>query len=137
MIITEHGIWLPYTPGTLPENAPPSAIFVRRESDGVDWYDYVNSGTNFDPGSIKMTVVGPSNVVGAAVFDPTMMFPGSNALVLEVFDVVTDDPQAMFGNKIYNAADGTFTDRPPPQPPAGVRSMLDRLAALEAKLGGT
>jgi hypothetical protein len=136
MNIEEHGTWLPYKPDTLPENAPVSTIFVRRASDGVDWYDYVNAGTNFDPDSIKMTVVGPSNIVGAAVFDPTMMFPGSDALVLEVFDVVTDDPQAMFGDKVYDAANQTFTDRPPVGPPPGLQSLLDRLAVLEAKVGG-
>ena len=42
----DHGMWNAYTPTTLPEGAPPHAMFVRRDSDGVDWYDYVGSGTN-------------------------------------------------------------------------------------------
>lgn len=127
-----HGHWQLYQPATPPSNAPLRALYARRDGDGVDWYDYVHSGDNFDPDSIKMTL--QDNVVYAAVTDATLLFP-ENMDILEVFDVVTDDPQAMFGRKVYDPATGDFSD--PPQPPPVTSDLEARLAALEAKAGGT
>ena len=39
-----HGNWHHYRPSKLPKDAPANAMFARREGDGADWYDYVNSG---------------------------------------------------------------------------------------------
>ena len=50
MNIIDHGIWHVYTPDKLPEGRPrPNAMFARRAGDGVDWYDYVNSGKTTSP----------------------------------------------------------------------------------------
>ena len=134
MNIKSHGTWARYTPAKFPEGAPPNALFSRRVSDGVDWYDYVNSGENFARDSIKMTVR-EGKFVGAATVDPTMLFPGDD-LILEVTGVSMTGPQKEFGGKMAtNAADRqVFTaPLPVPEPPDRVADLLKRLEALEAK----
>lgn len=130
MNIKTHGEWALYTPATLPAGAPANALFAQRTSDGVDWYDYVNSGKNFAPDTIKMTIV--DRAVGAATYDPTRLFPG-NTTVLEVGNVVVDDPQAAFGRKIYDPANQTFHDPPQPVFNDPVAELLKRIEALEGK----
>jgi hypothetical protein len=133
MEIKDHGVWHRYKPGTPPPGAPASAMFSRRASDGVDWYDYVRSGTNFAADSIKMTVV--DGVVGAANIDPTTLFPGDGT-VLEVSGVTVDNPQKAVGGKVYDAASKTFHDPPPPPTrPDPLAEILKRLEALEGKKG--
>ena len=131
MKIIDHGMWHTYTPNRLPKDAPPGALFTRRAGDGIDWYDYANSGRNFASDSVKMTVI--DGVVGAAVTDPTMLWPG-NAKVIEVEDVETDDPQRLFGDKVYDADNKTFRDRPLPET-IDVKDLLRRLEALENQKG--
>jgi hypothetical protein len=131
MKITTHGIWHRYTPDKLPPDAPPSAMFLRRNGDGVDWYDYVNSGTHFSLGTIKLSV-DHNNVVNVAVLDPARLFP-NNAVVLEVFDATVDDPQATFGDKIYDEANQTFNAPPKQDPGPSVADLLKRIEALEGK----
>lgn len=139
MSIIEHGDWTRYTPDQPPENAPVHAMFAQRASDAQDWYRYVTpSAANFQPGSAKMTVYrqginGPT--VGAAVTDPTALWP-AEALVVEDTGYAGSDPQADYGGKIYDPATGTFSDPPPPLDVlAEMRSLLDRMSALEAKSG--
>ena len=116
MTVIDHGKWLPYTPDVLPKHAPSHALFAKRESDGVDWYDYVNSGENFDVDNVKFMAVlrdyAGGHVVGPAVYDPTLLFP-ANHLVGEITDYAGSDPQKDFGGKIYNPEDGSFSDPPP------------------------
>ena len=50
--------------------------------------------------------------MGTANVDPTRLFPG-DGLILEVSGVHTDDPQKLFGRKIYDNAKKTFNDPPP------------------------
>jgi hypothetical protein len=131
MDIRDHGLWHRYTPGRLPKNAPPNTLFARREGDGTDWYDYVHSGENFDADTVKMTIV--NGTVGAAVHDPTLLFPG-NATVLEIRGAPSGDPQEAFGRKVYNPARKTFSDPPPPQDfPNPMADLLKRIEALEGK----
>jgi hypothetical protein len=40
MNIIDHGVWTRYTPEKPQADAPPNAIYAKRD-DGVDWYDYV------------------------------------------------------------------------------------------------
>ena len=131
MKIISHGTWHVYQPGKLPEGMPAGAMFTRRAGDGIDWYDYVKSEKRFAANSVKMTVV--NGVVGAATTDPTMLWPG-NAVVLEVSDVETDNPQKLFGDKVYDAENKTFKARPLPEIP-DVNDLLKRIEALEAKEG--
>lgn len=132
MIITERGNWVAYKPASTPEGFPAHALFARRADDGTDWYDFVHPGDNLRPDTVKMTVMS-NNVVAAATTDASALFP-VNALLLEVEGADTSNPQETYGGKIYNAADGTFTDPPPPErPPETMASLLKRIEALEAK----
>lgn len=142
MPVIEHGDWQFYTPASLPEGAPNNAMFASRVDDGVDWYDYVNSSSNFQSGSARMTVYrqgvnGPT--VGAAVFDATELWP-AQALVVEDTDYTGSDPQGDYGGKIYDPVTKTFSDPPPPSAELFVspemQLLKDRIAALEAKAGG-
>jgi hypothetical protein len=133
MDIKSHGDWQRYTPHRLPEGVPPNAMFSRRIGDGVDWYDYVNSGDNFAADSIKLTLR-EGGIVGAAVTDPTMLFPGDGAL-LEISGAHVDDPQRAFGMKVYDPVAKTFSDPPPMNFPNPLDEILKRLEALEKKKG--
>lgn len=142
MSIIEHGDWTRYYPDPRPAAAPLSAMFAQRTGDAQDWYSYVNPpATNFQPNSAKMTVYrqgkdGPT--VGAAVFDVTRLWAGA-ALIVEDTGYAGSDPQADYGGKIYDPNTQTFSDPPPFVPPVGTldtKALLDRLAALEAKMGG-
>ena len=140
MNIKNHGVWQRYTPKTLPKDAPPNALFARRVKDGKDWYDYVNSGENFAKDSVKITVL--NNVVAAAVIDATSLFP-ADTMVLEVTDIVTSNPQDVFGRKIYDANNQSFHDVPPFELPdtqeketkimSALEEIMKRLDKLEAK----
>ena len=132
MNVTDHGYWERYKPEKPPAAAPANAMFARRAGDGVDWYDYVNSGENFAPDSVKMTTY--DDIVGAAVYDPTMLFPGG-ATVLEVHDAPTGDPQREFGRKKYVADRKEFREVPPPNYPNPLDDIVRRLKALEDKKG--
>jgi hypothetical protein len=131
MNIKSHGAWERYTPGKLPEGAPAGAMFSRRVGDGVDWYDYVNSGRNFAPDSVKM--VATNNIVGAAGYDPVRLFPGSNSVVLEVTGGPAGDPQAVFGRKVYDPASNTLNYPPKQDFGPSIPELLKRLEALEGK----
>ena len=132
MNIKNHGTWHRYTPSKLPKDAPANALFARRD-DGADWYDYVNAGDNFAADSIKLTLR-DGRIVGAAVIDPTLLFPGDGD-VLEVFDVQVNDPQKTFGMKVYDAANKTFNDPLPPDHPDPIADLVKRLEALEKRKG--
>jgi hypothetical protein len=54
--------------------------------------------------------------------------------VREITDYTGSDPQADFGQKLYDPATDAFSDLPPLEPPAGIASLLDRVAAIEARL---
>jgi hypothetical protein len=134
----DHGDWVAYQPATLPQDTPPGALFARRQSDGVDWYEYVRNPASFDTSNVKLAVDwrdGIGYVVGSAVYDATRLFP-AGCIVLEVTDYAGSDPQADFGNKLYDPATDSFSDivLPLAETPT-MAELLDRVAALEAKLG--
>ena len=139
--IVDHGKWVTYQPDKWPPHAPPNALFVRRESDGVDWYDYVRDEKNFAADSVKFTViwqeVHDGYTVGAATRDPTRLFP-AGALVREIIDYHGGDPQTELGERLYRPDSNTLHDRPvpPPAPVFDFKGLEARVAALEAKLGG-
>ena len=134
----DHGQWSAYTPTTLPEGAPPHAMFARRESDGVDWYDYSNS-TNFNPAYVKIAAsyreASGQYVTGPATYDATAMFP-AGCIVHEVTDYTGSDPQTDLGTKAFDPVTGDFTDPIMPEAPPALTDMAARLKALETKLGG-
>jgi hypothetical protein len=132
--IVDHGSWSRYTPTTLPEGAPPTALFIRRDSDGTDWYDYAKTATNFQPSTLKMTVT--NNIVSTVAEDPTLLFP-QGATLLEIFGTPLGDQHDAWSQCGYDPATQTFTDPPDPitEVPA-IKRLEDRIAALEAKQGG-
>ena len=54
--------------------------------------------------------------------------------MIEVTDYTGSDPQADFGNKIYDPQNGTFTEREPPPPPAVFVEMRKEMEKLRADL---
>jgi hypothetical protein len=138
--IVDHGKWVPYQPDQLPPEAPPNTLFVRRESDGVDWYDYVRNPDSFTADGVKFTAYWQDAwngfTVGAATRDPTRLFP-SDMLVREIIDYRGDDPEVELGEKLYEPDTHRLRTRPALQAPNPLQALLDRIAALEARLGIT
>ena len=131
--IIDHGKWVLYQPDRLPEYAPLTALFARRESDGVDWYDYVRNGKNFFADTVKFTVLCQNLTVGAATRDATRLFP-AGALVRELTEFHGRDPQAELEKiKRYDPDSNTLHDWKPMALP--VSDLEARVMAIEAKLG--
>jgi hypothetical protein len=58
-------------------------MFCKRDSDGIDWYDFIFfNGSPFAPGSIKITI-DETNKVMVATRDESSLFP-QRMTVLEV-----------------------------------------------------
>ena len=135
----DHGSWIAYTPASLPQGVPANALFARREGDGVDWYDYVNAGSNFTAGHVVVAASfrerSGQYVTGPATYDPTAMFP-ANCIVHEVTDYAGSDPQTDLGNKAFDPATGEFTEPIIPPQESPLRELRERIEALEAKQGG-
>lgn len=135
----DHGQWDIYVPASLPEGAPANALFARRQGDGVDWYDYVNDSSSFNPAYVKIAAfyrtATSEYIVGPAVYDATEIFPGRVCIIHEVTDYAGSDPQADLGNKAFDPATGTFTDpiMPPSALAVALQDMDKRFAALEAR----
>jgi hypothetical protein len=139
MKIINHGKWLPYQPARLPPSAPPNTLFACRESDQIDWYDYVNSGKRFRADSIKLMAIwreyAGGYVVGPAVTDATRLFPPDH-IVFEITDYTGGDPQAEFGGKRYEPDTGTFSEITLAAIQSPLTKLIEeltaRIAALEA-----
>jgi hypothetical protein len=128
MNIIDHGAWEMYSPHPSKRDEfelPHGAMFARRISDGVDWYDYVAPSNkdidkpeektlkkNFSDETVKATVYWhpdfKKHIVGSAVTDPTLLFP-PNQQVIEITDYTGSDPATDFNGKVYDAATGSFT----------------------------
>ena len=135
--IVDHGKWVIYQPDTLPEGAPPTALFARRESDGVDWYAYSRDSKNFSPDTVKFTVMWQDIyngfTIGAATRDPARLFPGG-ALLREIIDYHGgDDPQIELGARLYDPDNNKLRDRPP-QIRVADDPIMQALAAIHNRL---
>ena len=137
--IIDHGKWVCYQPDQLPQGMPLNALFARRESDGVDWYDYIRDDKSFGADTVKFTVtwrdIHGGYVVNVATRDPSMLFP-AGALLREIIDYHGGEPQAELGGRLFNPDTHTLHDLPPSPPPFDFQALEARIAALEAKLGG-
>jgi len=139
--IVDHGKWVPYKPDQLPPEAPPNALFCRRESDGVDWYDYVNDDGNFSADGVKFTVFWQDAfngfTVGAATRDPTRLFP-ADMLVREIIDYRGGEPQIELGDKLYDPDTHRLHQRPElprlPVPGFDFEGLEAQVAVLEARV---
>lgn len=110
-----HGSWSRYEPASPPPEKPVNTMYCKRDTDGVDWYDYCHDASNWTEGSAKLVIQkwGDTYVVNVASLDPTTLFP-QGAIVLEVIGFEGDPQQ--FASKIVDPTTDTFTD--PPAPPA-------------------
>ena len=116
MTIINHGSWTRYVPENAPAALPSgmSVMFCRRDSDGVDWYDYIyQSGSVFAPGSIKMTVLGGE--VQAVVREEDRLFPQS-CVLLELTGDDVEVPHRKYGKWLYDEATNTLSPPPVPEP---------------------
>jgi hypothetical protein len=128
MTFIDHGTWQTYTPTTRAADLPSGALSLQRQSDGADWYDYLNAGTNFTPGSVKFTALWQdlysSYVSKIATFDENLLFPVGQML-REITGYSGSDPQADFGQKLYDPATDTFSDIPYPVWPVSATKQGD------------
>ena len=135
MNIIEHGAWVRYQPAPT-EDHPTGALFAKRESDGWDWYDYTRhpSSPFVSPDTVKFTamLLDGSYLVGAAVYDPTRLFPPGQS-VYEITDYTGNNPQADFGNKVYDPVTKTFSDYVFPVVKDPLVDIKRRLEALEKR----
>lgn len=142
LTIKQHGHWKQYKPDPIPEKfkLTSSVMFCRREEDGMDWYEFLYEVKELAADSIKMTVMPMQDqwVVQAVYKDATMLFP-QNCLLLEIDGITDTDPQTAYGQLTFDPTANMFGNKftPPPRPNPLVDDLLARIAALEAKLGGT
>jgi len=113
MIVIDHGQWALYTPSVPNPNAPANTIYARRNSDRVDWYDFMLN--NFQSDTVKMMCLFQLGewIVSSAVFVGDRLFPAGQ-LVLEVQDYLGTDPAADFNGKVYDPITQTFREFVPP-----------------------
>jgi hypothetical protein len=121
-----------------------AAMFCKRLSDDLDWYDHVHPGTNFFATSLKFTVRTNDDglhIIHAPAIDATMLFPESAQVIEMTGDYnsySTDELIEMFAGKAINLETGEITPVARKQAPDPVmealQSIMHRLDALEKKL---
>ena len=133
MSIIEHGKWTLYAPDdALLERRKLTrqhgVVFSKSETTQQDWYDFRDA---FTSGNVLVTISQQMDgmITGAANINPNFVFP-DNGWVIEITDYAGSDPQADFGNKIYDPEEQTFTDRPIMQPPAADAELAELKAAV-------
>lgn len=127
--ILDHGFWRPYTPDPLPEWAQQASalggtvLFMRRESDNVDWYDFIKTdGQFFENAVLALTVPDAdpaTETVGAISRDETKLVP-YNQRVIEILGVDPAEPKPhnLFEWLTYHPDTKTFSGEPgPPKAP--------------------
>ncbi len=116
--IIDHGTWVPYTKEAVlsPEGfplVPAGTMFCRRESDGVDWYDFSRGESSFAAGSVLVACL-PTDlglITQAVYTDPQLMFP-QNCRLIEIQGWEGEKPHTVFGARIYDPEADTFSDLP-------------------------
>lgn len=119
--IIDHGEWKPYTKEAVlsPEGfplVPAGTMFCKRESDGVDWYDFARAEGSFGEGSVLVACL-PTDlglITQAVYADPQLMFP-QNCRLIEIQGwegAEGEKPHNVFGARIYDPEAGTFGDLP-------------------------
>jgi len=161
MAIIDHGFWIGYTPLEFPEGVPKNAVFCRRESDGMDWYEYVNveerfmetfhkgRKKRFAAETVKCVVEVNGRdetgqpVVRCAAVDETRLFP-QDCRLIELTDVTRkqDEPSLIeeFANRRIDLKTGKVGERWAPKPDTTLKDTLEaimtRLERLEGKSNG-
>lgn len=111
-----HGSWVRYQPTETRAGIPLTVMYARRESDGLDFYDFVQPpATPYAEGNVAIAVMWREEynayIVGAAVFDPTAMFPAGHTIV-EIDDYTGTDPQTDLGGRAYDLETMTLGEVP-------------------------
>lgn len=135
LTITHLGIWQLYQPEVWPEELPKNTLFCRRESDGVDWYEFRKS---LRDDTVKMTVadmVGGFKKVQIATRDVSMVWP-VNALLLEVDGITEDDPQETYRWMEFLPETNSFQPMAPEliNPPSPIDLLMTEIKALRERL---
>jgi hypothetical protein len=162
MTVIDHGFWVKYIPSKeeLPFGIPRGAAFIRRESDGQDWYEYVNRGVEdahahyrdqahpFEPDSVKCVIEIKSSraeeartpIIRAAAVDATRLHP-QDCQLIELTDMKRpQDEEALiteFANRKIDLKTGKVGEEwqppPPPKPPIDDR-VADALEMILQRL---
>jgi hypothetical protein len=145
-MIVDHGNWVMYTPATpKAEHVGHHVMYARRDSpEADDWYEYV-ARRPFGDTSVVMTVqhTAEGDVVQAATFDPSEIFPAGMG-VIEETEYTGNDPQTDFGQHSYSADARRIGGRfvPPERKPDAIETrilqaldaIVERIEKLEAKV---
>lgn len=157
--IRDHGIWRRYYPTEEERKGiPHSAAFLRRESDGFDWYEYVNVEEDnedhkgrvkqFQDGTVKLVIdmiekdAEGEAIVRTSAVDETRLFP-QDALLLELLGDKREQDEARlieeYCNRYIDPKSGTLGKkrefRPPPPDDRVMRvlnEIMTRLDRMEA-----
>ncbi len=110
MKILYHGKWSVYKPASRNPNAPPNTVYARRESDGMDWYNFIHDNHPFKKGSVIVTLVNTDMglVIGAAVYEADRLFPDYGHII-EIEGYTGKNPQKDFGNKFFDLEELTVS----------------------------
>ena len=125
MGIKDHGFWTRYIPAVIESNVPRGALFLRRDSDGMDWYEHIHDpvddfgkpkkdedgneirNTSFGIKTVKVVVEvkGRDNtkqsVVRAAAVEADRLFP-EGAQLLELLDEEREQDEAALIEEFCN-----------------------------------
>jgi hypothetical protein len=131
-VIIQHGFWLRYRPDPFPEGLPPMTLFARRESDGIDWYEFLRSD-ELSADSVKMTVAHLNGrwIILTAHWDGSMLFP-ADALVIEVEGVDHNtDLLEMFAGREFYPDKNEIGEMPLPPTAALSRRQFFQIGAMK------
>ena len=96
---------------------PAGTIFCKRESDGVDWYEFSRAEGSFAAGSVLIACL-PTDlglITQAVYTDPQLMFPQNCRLIeIQGWEAAEGEkPHNVFGARIFDPEAGTFSLLPP------------------------
>lgn len=136
--IIDRGEWEPYRPTEVPPGFPAAAMFCRRISDGVDWYEYLATGGELSADTVKMTGIETNGalVIQAVATEADRLFP-QNCRLIEVAGLTETDPDALFAahhGRIYDPVSGEIGG--PYVPPAPVPDISDRQFFQQLSIDG-
>ena len=131
MAVIDHGLWVKYVPAVYPFDVPSGAVFCRRESDGHDWYEYVNviegvehhknRKRRFELDSIKFVIEVEGRdesrdpIIRTAAVDASRLFPAGCRLI-ELTDVRREQNEGAlieeFVNRRFDLKTGRINSHP-------------------------
>ncbi len=161
----DHGVWRRYYPPVPPNGAPRNAMFLKRDGDDFDWYEYANveegnehhkdRKVQFDKASVKCVVETVKEkdgkdvaVIRAAAVDAPRLFP-DGCRIIELTEILREqDEDALikeFSTRRINIKTGVLGEKWKPAGPEprmdervadALEMILARLEKLEGKENG-